>query len=132
MSEDTRYPVPADWAAHAWVDGEAYERMYRRSIEDKDGFWAEQGQRIDWIKPYTQVRDVSYAADDLHIRWYQDGQLNVSANCLDRHLETRGEQAAIIWEGDDPAESLTITYRQLYGKGLSLRQWPEIAGRSAR
>ena len=116
MSEDTRYPVPADWAAHAWVDGEAYERMYRRSIEDKDGFWAEQGQRIDWIKPYTQVRDVSYAADDLHIRWYQDGQLNVSANCLDRHLETRGEQAAIIWEGDDPAESLTITYRQLYDK----------------
>ena len=116
MSEDTRYPVPADWAAHAWVDGEAYERMYRRSIEDKDGFWAEQGQRIDWIKPYTQVRDVSYAADDLHIRWYQDGQLNVSANCLDRHLETRGEQAAIIWEGDDPAESLTITYRQLYEK----------------
>ncbi|MCH9828675.1 MAG: acetate--CoA ligase [Gammaproteobacteria bacterium] len=116
MSQDTRYPVPADWAAHAWVDGEAYERMYRRSIEDKDGFWAEQGQRIDWIKPYTQVRDVSYAADDLHIRWYQDGQLNVSANCLDRHLETRGEQAAIIWEGDDPAESLTITYRQLYEK----------------
>ncbi|MDT0498447.1 acetate--CoA ligase [Algiphilus sp. W345] len=116
MSEDTRYPVPADWAAHAWVDGEAYERMYRRSIEDKDGFWAEQARRIDWIKPYTQVRDVSYAADDLHIRWYQDGQLNVSANCLDRHLETRGEQAAIIWEGDDPSESLTITYRQLHEK----------------
>ncbi len=116
MSEDTRYPVPADWAAHAWVDGEAYERMYRRSIEDKDGFWAEQAQRIDWVKPYTQVRDVSYAADDLHIRWYQDGQLNVSANCLDRHLETRGEQAAIIWEGDDPSESLTITYRQLHEK----------------
>jgi acetyl-CoA synthetase len=116
MSEDTRYPVPADWAAHAWVDGEAYERMYRRSIEDKDGFWAEQAQRIDWIKPYTQVRDMSYAADDLHIRWYQDGQLNVSANCLDRHLETRGEQAAIIWEGDDPSESLTITYRQLHEK----------------
>ena len=116
MSEDASYPVPESWARRAWVDRESYEQMYHRSITDKEGFWAEQGQRLDWITPYTQVKDVSYAADDLHIRWYQDGRLNVSVNCLDRHLETRGDQAAIIWEGDDPSESLTITYRQLHEK----------------
>jgi acetyl-CoA synthetase len=83
-------------------------------VEDPEGFWAEHGKRIDWIKPYTQIKDVSFARDDVHIKWFYDGTLNASANCLDRHLETRGDQTAIIWEGDDPADSKTITYRQLY------------------
>jgi acetyl-CoA synthetase len=88
--------------------------MYKKSVEDSEGFWAEHGKRIDWIKPFTQVKDVSYDPHDVHIRWFHDGTLNVSANCLDRHLETRGDQVAIIWEGDDPADDEKITYRDLY------------------
>ena len=88
--------------------------MYEQSVADPEGFWGEHGKRIDWIKPYTQVKDVSYDQSDLHIRWYHDGTLNASANCLDRHLETRGDQVAIIWEGDDPNDDRKITYRELY------------------
>ena len=90
------------------------EKKYNRSIDDPEGFWAEEGRRLDWIKPYTQVKDVSYNADDLHIRWFHDGTLNVSANCIDRHLEKRGDQVAIIWEGDEPSDDQKITYRQLH------------------
>ena len=113
MSEEV-FPVPADWQQRAWVDNAKYEEMYRRSIDDPDGFWGEHGKRLDWIKPYTQVKDVSYNVDDLHIRWFHDGTLNAAANCLDRHLDTRGDQTAIIWEGDDPATDRKITYRELY------------------
>jgi acetyl-CoA synthetase len=88
--------------------------MYQSSIADPVAFWRDHGKRIDWIRPYTKVKDVSYAASDLHIRWYEDGTLNVSANCIDRHLATRGDQTAIIWEGDDPADSKHITYKQLH------------------
>ncbi len=89
-------------AKNAHIDNDGYEALYAESLADPDAFWAEQGKRIDWIKPYSQISDVSYDAKDLHIRWYADGTLNASANCLDRHLATRGEQTAIIWEGDDP------------------------------
>jgi acetyl-CoA synthetase len=89
--------------------------MYRRSIEDPEGFWGEEGKRIDWLKPYTKVKDVSYSGD-VHIRWFEDGTLNASANCLDRHLASRGDQTAIIWEGDDPAEDKRLSYRQLHAQ----------------
>ena len=114
MSERTIFPVTAEAAGGAHVDAAAYEAMYRRSVEDPEGFWAEQAGRLDWIRPFTKVKDVSWARDDLHIRWFEDGMLNASANCLDRHLAERGEQTAIIWEGDDPDLSEHITYRDLH------------------
>jgi len=116
MSEQEIYPVPAGVAENALVDNDRYLAMYEQSVADPEGFWGEQGKRIDWMKPYTQVKDVSYDQSDLHIKWYADGTLNVSANCLDRHLETRGDQVAIIWEGDDPADDKKITYRELHAE----------------
>ena len=114
MTENEIFPVPAGWAQRALVDDSEYKKMYRQSVENPDSFWDKHGKRIDWIKPYTKIKDVSYAPDDLHIRWYQDGTLNASVNCLDRHLESRGDQVAIIWEGDEPSDSKTLTYRELY------------------
>ena len=108
------HEVKAQFAKRAHVDAAAYADMYRRSVEDNEEFWAEQAARIDWIKPFSKVRDVSFAKDDLHIRWYYDGTLNVCYNCVDRHLESKGDDVAIIWEGDDPARDLTITYRELH------------------
>ena len=112
MSE-TIYPVAAEWAARAWADDAKYQDMYKRSIEDPDGFWGEMGKRIDWIKPYTKVKNTSYAPENVSIKWYEDGTLNVCANCVDRHVATKGDQVAIIWEGDDPTEDEKITYKQL-------------------
>jgi len=114
MSENDLFPVPADWAQKALVDEAKYNEMYAQSVEDPEAFWGEHGKRIDWIKPYTEVKDVSYAHEDVHVRWYHDGTLNASVNCLDRHLATRGDQTAIIWEGDDPGDSKALTYRELY------------------
>ena len=114
MSENDLFPVPADWAQKALVDEAKYNEMYAQSVEDPEAFWGEHGKRIDWIEPYTQVKDVSYAHEDVHVRWYHDGTLNASVNCLDRHLATRSDQTAIIWEGDDPGDSKTLTYRELY------------------
>ena len=108
------HDVKAEFAARAHVDAAGYEEMYRRSIEDNEGFWAEQAERIDWIKPFTKIKDVSFARDDLHARWYYDGTLNVCYNCVDRHVESKGNDVAIIWEGDDPERDLTITYRELH------------------
>jgi len=116
MSHNEIFPVPADIAASAWADNDKYLELYKQSIDDPDGFWGEQGKRLDWIKPYTQVKDVNYNAPDVSIKWYQDGTLNASANCLDRHLATRGDQTAIIWEGDDPADSKSITYKELHAE----------------
>jgi acetyl-CoA synthetase len=113
MSEKI-YAVPAEWASRAWVDEARYQSMYKRSVEDPEGFWADVGKRVDWIKPYTKVKNVSYGPGDVSIKWYEDGTLNVAANCIDRHLKTRGDQVAIIWEGDDPTVDEQITYRQLY------------------
>ena len=104
-----------DVIAKAHVDAARYDRMYAASIADPDGFWREQAQRVDWIKPFTQVRDVDFTLGNVHINWFADGTLNVAANCIDRHLATRGDQTAIIWEPDDPKdEALHITYRQLH------------------
>ena len=105
--------VPPSFAASALVDEAGYRAMYERSIADPEGFWGEHGRRIDWIKPYTTVKNTSYGHPDVSIRWYEDGTLNVSANCVDRHAATRPDQVAIIWEGDDPGEQRLITYREL-------------------
>ena len=116
MSENRQFPPPADHVARAHATAESYQDMYQRSVSDPDAFWAEEGKRIDWIKPYTQISDVSYNKPDVHIKWFADGTLNAAANCLDRHLATRGDQTAIIWEGDDPNESKHITYKELHAE----------------
>jgi len=108
------YPVPADVAAKARVNAADYEKSYAESVKDPEGFWGRVGKRLDWITPYTKVKDVSFDAKDLHIRWFQDGTLNLSANCLDRHLAKRGDKTAILWEGDDPSESKRVSYRELH------------------
>ena len=108
------YPVIPAAAARTNVDQQRYEEMYRQSIEDSAGFWSEQARRINWIKPFSKVRDVSLNKEDLHIRWFEDGTLNACYNCVDRHLETRADQTAIIWEGDDPDRDLHISYRELH------------------
>ena len=114
MSEQTLFPPSAETAQHALIDQAGYEKMYDQSVNDTDAFWREHGQRIDWIKPYTKVENVSYDASTLSIKWFEDGTLNAAANCLDRHLETRGDQTAIIFEGDEPTDSRHITYRELH------------------
>ena len=108
------YPIPRDLTATAWIDSESYEAMYKQSVDENEHFWADQGQRIDWIKPFSKVKDVSFDNEDLHIRWYEDGSLNVCANCVDRHLEDKADQVAIIWEGDDPGIDRKITYAELF------------------
>ena len=114
MSDDQLFPVPIEWAKKAYVDNAKYLAMYAASVDNPEAFWGEQGKRIDWIKPYTKVKDVSFDAKDFRIRWYEDGTLNASVNCIDRHLAKRGDQVAIIWEGDEPADDKRITYQQLY------------------
>jgi len=114
MTEDRLFAPGKETVENALIDDDGYTAMYAESIADPDAFWARHGKRIDWIRPYSQISDVSYDAGDLHISWFADGTLNAAANCLDRHLATRGEQTAIIWEGDDPADSRHITYAELY------------------
>jgi acetyl-CoA synthetase len=116
MTEDRLFAPDRETAANALIDADGYKAMYAESIADPDAFWAEHGKRIDWIKPYSQISDVSYDTGDLHINWFADGTLNAAANCLDRHLATRGDQTAIVWEGDDPADSRHITYAELHGE----------------
>ncbi|MET0095069.1 MAG: acetyl-coenzyme A synthetase N-terminal domain-containing protein, partial [Sedimenticola sp.] len=115
MSEDKVYPVPADFAAQANVNEAQYQEMYQRSIEDPEGFWGEQAENyLSWYQPWDKVLDWSYDENDLHVEWFKGGKLNVSYNCLDRHLETRGDQTAILWEGDNPEESQAVTYAELH------------------
>ncbi len=108
------YDVPTSWSKKAWATDAKYKKMYAASIKDPDKFWGEHGQRIDWFKPYTKVRNASYKPGKVSIKWFEDGTTNVAHNCIDRHLATRAKQTAIIWEGDDPSESKKITYGQLY------------------
>ena len=108
------YPVIPAARERTNVDQKRYEELYKWSVEDNAGFWSEQARRINWIKPFSKVRDVSWDRSDVYIRWFEDGTLNACYNCVDRHLDTRGDQTAIIWEGDDPARDLHITYRELH------------------
>jgi acetyl-CoA synthetase len=112
MSQEV-FPVPATVAASAWIDNEKYLALYKRSIDDPEGFWGEMGQRLDWIKPYTRVKNTSYDPHNVSIRWYEDGVLNVAENCVDRHAAKQPDKVAIIWEGDDPTKSRSITYGEL-------------------
>ncbi len=115
MSQEKIYDVPAEYARRAHIDGKKYKELYERSVKDPDGFWADQAKEfVTWSKPWSQVSDWSYDAANLHIKWFLGGKLNVSYNCLDRHLEKRGNQVAILWEGDDPKEDKKITYRELH------------------
>ncbi|MGF1624910.1 MAG: acetate--CoA ligase [Alphaproteobacteria bacterium] len=132
---DQIFQVPDAWARRAFADEAAYKRMYRESIDDPEGFWGEQGKRLDWMQPYSKVKATSFDTDFVSIKWFEDGVLNVAANCLDRHLATRGDQVAIIWEGDDPADSKTVTYRALHEqvcrlanamKGLGVRKGDRV------
>ncbi len=114
MSDNEIFPVPAAFAASAHADNDKYLEMYRQSVDDPEGFWAEQGKRLDWFSPYTKIKDTSFDQPDVHVKWFHDGSLNAAHNCLDRHLATRGDQTAIIWEGDDPSEDKSYTYRELH------------------
>lgn len=115
MSEDTIYPVPEAFAAQANITAEEYEEDYQRSVEDPDGYWGEQAKKyLHWFKDWGKVSDWSLMEDDLHIEWFKGGKLNVSYNCLDRHLDSRGDQTAILWEGDNPEEDKKITYKELH------------------
>ncbi len=116
MSESKVYPVKAHIGSDALLDKEGYEAMYRASVQNPDAFWGEQGKILDWMTPYTRVKNTSYDPGHVSIKWYEDGLLNVSANCLDRHLAERGDKVAIIWEGDNPAEDRKLTYRELHGE----------------
>ena len=112
----TVHPVPAAWAERAYVDAAGYDRRYAHSIADPEAFWRAEAARIDWIQPFTRVREASFDAADFGISWFGDGVLNVAANCLDRHLAARGDTPAILWEGDAPGERRTISYRELHGE----------------
>ncbi|ANE76110.1 acetate--CoA ligase [Dickeya solani] len=114
MSQYNKHPIPTAIAENALITAEQYKKMYQESVQDPDSFWRKQGKIVDWIKPYQQVKNTSFDPGHVHIRWFEDGTLNVAANCLDRHLDTLGDQTAIIWEGDDAGESKKVTYRELY------------------
>lgn len=113
---DKIYDVAPQWQKRALIDNAKYEQMYAASVADPDKFWAEQAKRVDWIKPFTKVKNTSYAPDNVSIKWFEDGTLNVAYNCVDRHLATRGDQTAIIWEGDDPKDDKKVTYKQLHAE----------------
>src|SRR4051794_38134625 len=112
--QDKIYEVPADWSRRAFIDGAGYEAKYRASVTDPEAFWREEGKRIHWFKPYTRAKNTTFGPGEVSIKWFEDGTTNVAYNCIDRHLKTRGDQVAIIWEGDDPNVDKKITYRQLH------------------
>ncbi len=113
MFEAHNYPVPDDIAKIAWIDQAGYRQLYERSISDPDGFWRDQATRIDWITPFSTVKSTSYTRGNISIKWFEDGALNVSTNCVDRHAEKTPDRIAILWEGDEPADSKAITYAEL-------------------
>ncbi|WP_409161502.1 acetate--CoA ligase [Pectobacterium sp. B2J-2] len=114
MTQHNKHTIPAAIAENALINAQQYENMYRLSVDDPAAFWGEQGKIVDWIKPYETIKNTSFDPGHISIRWFEDGTLNVAANCLDRHLAERGDQTAIIWEGDDAAESEKVTYRELH------------------
>ncbi|MHA7844926.1 acetate--CoA ligase [Serratia sp. D1N4] len=114
MSQLPKHAIPSAIAERALINPEQYQQYYQQSVQDPEAFWGEHGKIVDWIKPYTKVKNTSFDPGHISIRWFEDGTLNLSANCLDRHLAYRGDQTAIIWEGDDPTQSKKVTYKQLH------------------
>jgi acetyl-CoA synthetase len=124
------FPVPESIAATALIDAAKYEEMYARSVSDPDGFWGDEAKRLDWVKPFTKVKNTSFEYPNISIKWFEDGELNVAANCIDRHLSTRADQTAFIFEPDDPAETAQhITYAQVRPTPCSLQR---VSGRCIR
>jgi len=115
-SSELIFKVPKKWANNAYVDKAQYEKKYKLSIKDNEGFWKKEGKRINWIKPYKKIKDVKYSKEEVKIKWFYDGTLNASANCIDRHLSDKKNKTAIIWVGDDPKDSKQITYAELHKK----------------
>jgi acetyl-CoA synthetase len=111
---DPLFPVPEEWKSRAFMTRAQYDAAYAESVKDPDSYWRKEAARLDWIKPFTTVKNVSWDPANLSIKWFEDGALNVSANCIDRHLASRGNQTAIIWEGDDPKDSKHVSYKQLH------------------
>ena len=111
---DKVYEVPAEWSKRAYIGDADYKKMYAASLSDPNAFWAEQAKRIHWTKPFSKVKNTSYDKSKVFIKWFEDGATNVAYNCIDRHLHARGNQTAIIWEGDDPKDSKHITYKELH------------------
>ena len=120
--EDKIYAVPSDWTRRAFIDDAKYQAMYEASIRDPEAFWREHGDRIDWFTPYSRVKNATFGPGAVSIRWFEDGTTNAAYNCVDRHLESRGDQVAIIWEGDDPSESKHITYSRAASRGVPVGQ----------
>ena len=113
-SSRKRSKVKSDWIKKAVINKSGYEKKYSESIKNNDSFWKKEGKRITWIKPYTKVKDFKYSKEDVHIKWYYDGTLNASVNCIDRHLKRNKDKTAIIWVGDDPKVQKKISYKQLH------------------
>jgi len=113
---DKVYDVAPEWQKRAFIDNAKYEEMYAASVADPEKFWGEQAKRVDWIKPFTKVKNTSFAPDNVSIKWFEDGTLNIAYNCIDRHLAKRGNQTAIIWEGDDPKDDKKVTYKELHAE----------------
>ena len=128
MTDDTVIDVPPAFAHNSLINAQRYKELVEESTRDPLTFWRTNGQRLDWITPYTRLKDVSFDKKDLHIRWYYDGSLNVSFNCLDRHLKTRATQTAIIWEGDDPKQSKHVTYAELHELTCRLANTLKVLG----
>src|ERR671926_1732718 len=114
--EEKIYDVSPEWSRRAYLDNAGYQAKYEASIKDPDQFWAEEAKRIHWFQQPTRIKNTNFGPDNVAIRWFEDGTTNVAYNCIDRHLHTRGDQVAIIWEGDDPSESKHITYRELHAQ----------------
>ena len=114
VSKELIFKVPKKWSNNAYINKNKYEKKYKLSIKDNDGFWRKEGKRIDWIKPYNKIKDVKYSKTDVKIKWFYDGTLNASANCIDRHLKDKKNKTAIIWVGDDPSDSKQISYKELH------------------
>ena len=111
---NTLIKVSESWAKQALANRSKYQKKYNLSIKENDKFWKKEGKRISWIKPYTKIKDIKYSKDDVKIKWYYDGTLNASSNCIDRHLKKNGNKTAIIWVGDDPSDSKKISYKELH------------------
>ena len=114
QSTELIFKVPKKWSNKAYVNKSKYEKKYKLSIKDNETFWKKEGKRINWIKPYTKIKDVKYNKTDVKIKWFYDGTLNASANCIDRHLNNKKNKTAIIWVGDDPKDSKQISYKELH------------------